>query len=289
MNFKSKLDSGNFAILAEIDPPKGTDVSSMVANAKKVKGKVDVFVVPEMSNAVMRMSSLGGATILQNHGLETMMQACCRDRNRIALQADILAANGCGIFNIMAVTGEDPSFGDHYLAKAVYDIDNIELLQAIQKLMRGKDLSGIEISGSPDLFAGSTVIPGFKGQAFELELEGMKKKIDAGAQFFVTPPLFDLSTLEPFLNRIDYKKTNIIPTVLLLKSVGMARYMDQNIDHIHIPKTLISRIQKSSDKVRECISIAAETISRLKDEGFKGVMISTIGWENKLSDILEQL
>jgi len=289
MNLKSKLDSGNFTILAEIDPPKGADASGMVSNAKKVKGKVDAFVVPEMSNAVMRMSSLGGATILQNHGLETIMQLCCRDRNRIALQADILAANGCGISNIMTVTGEDPSFGDHHQAKSVYDIDVIELLHTIQKLRHGKDMAGIELAGSPDLFAGSTVIPGFKGQAFEFELEEMKKKTDAGACFFVTPPLFNLPAIEPFINRVDYKKTNIIPTVLLLKSVGMARYMDRNIDHVHIPQTLINRIQKSSDKTRECITIASEIISTLKNEGFKGVLISTVGWENKLPDILEAI
>ncbi len=289
MNLKSKLESGQFAILAEIDPPKGVDTSGMVANTKKVKGKVDVFVVPEMSNAVMRMSSLGGAILLQKHGLETMMQVCCRDRNRIALQADILAANGCGISNVMAVSGEDPSFGDHHEAKAVYDIDVCELLHGIQGLCNGKDMAGIDLAGAPDLFTGSTVIPGLKEHAFDLELEEMKKKTDAGSSFFVTPPLFDLSSIEPFLNRVDYKKTNIIPTVLLLKSVGMARYMDRNIDHVHIPKTLIKRIQKSPDKIRECVAVASEIISTLKKEGFKGVLISTIGWENRLPDILEQI
>ena len=128
MNLKRKFEAGEFAILAEIEPPKGVDVSMMVANAKKVKGIVDAFMVPEMSSAVMRISSLGGAMVLQKAGLETVLQVCCRDRNRLALQGDLLAAYACGITNVMAVSGEDPSIGDHHQTRSVYDIDLIELL-----------------------------------------------------------------------------------------------------------------------------------------------------------------
>ena len=156
MTLKHKFDVGDFVILAEVDPPKGVDISAMTDNAMRVKGKVDAFVVPEMSNAVMRMSSLGGAMILQARGLETVVQLNCRDRNRIALQADLLAAFGCDITNVMAVTGEDPSFGDHHQARSVYDIDILELLQAIKGLELGKDMAGIELNGSPDFMVGST-------------------------------------------------------------------------------------------------------------------------------------
>ena len=289
MHLKNKFDKGEFAILAEMEPPKGVDVSMMVTNATSVKGKIDAFVVPEMSNAVMRMSALGGALILQGKGMETVMQVCCRDRNRLALQADILAAYACGITNIMAVAGEDPSFGDHHQTKAVNDIDLEELLQAVKKLQSGKDMAGIELAGIPEFQVGSTVNPGLKGQALELELDEMKRKIDAGTRFFITPSLFDISAIEPFLNRINHKEVKIIPTVLLLKSVGMARYMARNVDYVHIPDMLIKRIQKAPDKVRECIVIASEIISELRNESFSGVVISTIGWENRLIDILDKI
>lgn len=288
MQFKRKLDAGEFVILTEMDPPKGVDVSNMVANAIKVKGKVDAFVVPEMSNAVMRMSSLGAAMILQGKGLETVMQVNCRDRNRIALQADLLAANGCGITNVMAVTGEEPSFGDHHQARSVYDINLLELLKAISNLQRGKDMAGIDLAGSPDFLVGSTVNAGDKRRSPELELEEMNKKVEAGAQFFISPPLFDLSAIEPFLKRVDLNETKIIPTVLLLKSLGMARYMARNVDHVFIPDSLIQRIQESKEKVRECIQIASEMVAALKQEGFSGVLISTIGWEHKISEILDK-
>ncbi|MBW2576098.1 MAG: methylenetetrahydrofolate reductase [Deltaproteobacteria bacterium] len=289
MNLKSKFEAGEFAVLAEMEPPKGVDVSTMVTNAMRVKGEVDAFVVPEMSNAVMRMSSLGGAMILQSKGMETVIQLNCRDRNRIALQADLLSAFGCGIANVMTVAGEETSFGDHHQARSVYDIDLLELLRAITGLQQGKDMAGIDLSGSPNFLVGSTVDAGAKGKSTELVLEEMNKKIEAGAQFFVSPPLFDLSTIQPFLKRVDPKKAKIIPTVLLLKSLGMARYMVRNVDNVFIPDSLIARIQKAPDKVRECTMIASEMVATLKKEGFSGVLISTIGWENKIPELLDRI
>ena len=286
MHLKNKFDIGEFAILAEMEPPKGVDISGMAANAARVKGVVDAFVVPEMSNAVMRMSALGGAMILQKKGMETVVQVCCRDRNRIALQADLLAAYGCGITNVMAVKGEDPSYGDHHEAKAVYDIELMELLQVIQKLQTGRDMAGVDLLGSPQFLVGSTVNAGVRAEDLDAELEEMNRKREAGAEFFVSPPLFDIAAIEPFLKQIDRRKVNLIPTVLLLKSLGMVRYIDRNLDHIHVPGALIDRIQKAPDKVRECIRVAAEMISTLKEEGFKGVLISTMGWENRLPEVL---
>jgi 5,10-methylenetetrahydrofolate reductase len=289
MRLKHKFDAGEFAILAEMEPPKGVDISGMVNNATRVKGRVDAFVVPEMSNAVMRMSSLGGSMILQRKGLETVMQVCCRDRNRIALQADLLAAHACGVRNIMAVTGEDPSFGDHHQARSVYDIDLLELLQAARALQGGKDMAGIELAGAPDFLIGATVDAGAPGKSPELVLEEMNQKIDAGAQFFITPPLFDLSAIEPFLRRVDIQQAKIIPTVLLLKSVGMARYIARNVANVYVPDALIDRIQKSPDKARECTQVASEMVTALKQNGFSGVYVATIGWEDKLPEILEGL
>jgi len=286
MQLKRKFEAGEFAILAEMEPPKGVDTSRMVANAKRVKDDVDAFVVPEMSNAVMRMSSLGAAMIFQQQGMEAVVQVCCRDRNRLALQADLLAAFGCGIPNVMAVTGEAPSYGDHHQARPVNDIDIFELLQTIEELQNGRDMAGIELTGSPTFTVGSTVNAGDRGKSPDLELAEMNKKIAAGTRFFITPPLFDIAAIEPFLKRVDREKAIIIPTVLLLKSLGMARYIARNMKDVDIPDEMIARIRKTPDKVRECIRIAAELVTTLKREGFDGVLLATLGWEHKLPEIL---
>jgi methylenetetrahydrofolate reductase (NADPH) len=284
MRLQEKLEAGEFVVLAEMEPPKGADVSDIVANAMSVKNSVDAFVVPEMSNAVMRMSSLGGAMVLANKGLEMVIQACCRDRNRLALQGDLLAAHALGIDNIMAVSGEDISFGDHHKARAVNDLDLGELLGAVQVLMGGKDMAGIELKGTPKFFVGSTVNAGTS--ALELELAEMDKKIAAGARFFVTPPIFDLEVLDRFMKRLEGRKVYIIPTVLLLKSVGMARYMQRHMDQVQIPEDFVTRIQKAPERMRECVQIAGELVAGLRFRGANGVLIATIGWEDKLPAIL---
>lgn len=286
MSLQKKLEDRQFAVLAEIEPPKGVDVSKMIAGAIKVRNKVDAFLIPEMGNAVMRISSLSGALLLKNNNLEPIMQICCRDRNRLALQADLLGAYASGIANVMVVKGEDPSFGDHHQARPVYDIKVTELLDAMQSHMNGKDMAGIELAGNPQYFIGSTVNAGAKEKDLETELVDMNQKTEKGTNFFILPPLFDISGIEPFLKRVDRKKVHLIPTVVLLKSVGMARYMQRNMDHVYIPQTLIQRIQKSEDKPRECLRIAADMINALKKEGFSGVLISTIGWEHKIPEIL---
>ncbi len=289
MSLEEKFRENKFVILAEMAPPKGADVAPMVENAMRVKGRVDAYVVPEMDNAVMRMSALGAAMVLQNKGMDAVMQVCCRDRNRLALQADLLAANACGVRQIMIVKGEAPSYGDHHQARAVYDIELLELFQVVKTLQSGRDMAGVDLMGAPQFFIGATVNAGAKDEALALEIEEMKHKIDAGAQFFIIPPVFDLSGIEPFLTEARAMNTRIIPTVLLIKSLGMARYIQRHMENVYISDDLIRRIQKASDKVRACIDIAAETISLLKNEGFAGAMISTIGWENKLPDVLERV
>jgi 5,10-methylenetetrahydrofolate reductase len=270
-----------------MEPPKGVDVSMMLANAKRVKEIVDAFVVPEMSNAVMRISSLGGALILQKEGMETVMQVCCRDRNRLALQGDLLGGYACGIRNVMAVSGEDPSFGDHHQARSVYDIDLITLLQTVKSLEKGRDMAGVELNGMPQFLAGTTCEAGAVGKSAEMEMEEVMKRAEAGARFFITPAIFDPNLLAPFQDRLTSLNLILIPTVLLLKSFGMARYIQTNMKHIHIPDRLIERLQRAPDKVRECIGIASELVSTFKSAGYHGVLLSTIGWEKKLPDIIE--
>jgi methylenetetrahydrofolate reductase (NADPH) len=285
MPLQEKLSAGEFVILAEMEPPKGTDVSDMVAAATGVKRMVDAFVVPEMNNAVMRLSSLGGALLLQSRGLETVMQVCCRDRNRLALQGDLLAAQALGIPNVMAVTGEEITHGDHHQAKAVYDIKLLELLHAIQTLQAGRDMAGVDLKGAPRFLVGATVkVPGSPA-SLKAELAELDQKVSAGARFFTTQPVFDVAVLEKFQQEVGSCPAAILPTVMLLKSVGMARYINAHME-MKIPEPFITRIQKAPDRVRECVQIAAEFLVAIKKQGFPGVLVSTIGWEDKLPSLL---
>ena len=286
MHLKCKFDGGEFAILAELIPPKGTDVSLMLDHAQKARDAVDAFVVTDMYNAIMRMSALCSAMLLQTRGLETVMQICTRDRNRLALQGDLLGANACGITNVVAISGEDPTFGDHRQARPVHDLDHLDLLYAISGLQNGKDMAGVDLDGHPQFLLGSTVNPGLQGQALELEIEKMNRRYDAGARFFITPPVFELDSIAAFLQRVDYRKYKIIPTLLLIKSLGMARYIDRNLKHVNIPRTLLNRLKSSRDKARETLRIAREIIGTFEDEGFCGVQISTLGGEERLAELL---
>ncbi len=287
MSLEAKIKSGEFVVLGEFEPPKGADFSRLVKNARQIKGRVDAVMVPEMGNAVMKASSLGGCAFLQSHGIETVFQVCCRDRNRLALQADILAAAALGIPNIMAVPGEDITYGDHPQARLVNDLNLIELLETIQKLQNGKDMAGVELSGSPSFCTGSTVNAGALGGVMDIEMQNLNKMINLGVQFLITTPVFDLHRFQQFMKHVDTSKGAVIPTVLLLKSAGMARYIDRNIKSISIPKEMIRDIQKAPDKLKQCIKLAAEIIGSLKDMGMAGVMISTVGWEDKLPQVLD--
>jgi len=275
-------------VLGEFEPPKGADFTPLSKSANLSRGRLDAVVVPEMANAVLKASSLGGCAFLQREGLETIFQLCCRDRNRLALQADILSAAALGIKNLMAVPGEDIRFGDHPQGRAVNDLDLMGLLEAAQKLQSGKDLSGIELRGSARFCVGSTLDTGAPGGLLNIELENLKRKVELGVEYVVTNPIFDLRRFEQFLKRIDIKPLVVIPTVLLLKSAGMARYIDRNIKGVAIPPEIIRDIQKASDKIKECVRIAAQIVTRIKDMGMAGVLVSTVGWEDKLPLILDE-
>jgi methylenetetrahydrofolate reductase (NADPH) len=259
MTLQEKIRSGKFVVLGEFEPPKGADFSLLSKSANLTRGRLDAVVVPEMANAVLKASSLGGCAFLQREGVETVFQLCCRDRNRLALQADILSAAALGVRNLMAVPGEDIRFGDHPQARTVNDLDLVGLLE----------------TGAP-------------GGLLNIELENLKRKTDLGVEYVLTNPIFDLRRFEQFTKRIDIKPLAVIPTVLLLKSAGMARYIDRNIKGVSIPAEIIRDIQKAPDKANECVRIAAEIISRVREMGMAGVLISTVGWEDKLPLILDE-
>lgn len=289
MALREKLKRGKFVILGEFEPPKGSDFSALLNHANQVKGRVDAVVVPEMANAVMKASSLGACAVFRNHGIETVLQVCCRDRNRLALQADLLAAGALGIPSVMGVAGEDITHGDHPQARTVNDLELLELIEVIQKLMQGKDMSGIELRGTPQFLVGSTVDSSATGGLLEIELDHLEKKIASGVEFVVTRPVFDLHLFQQFLRRVNTDKVSVIATVLLLKSAGMARYIDRNVKGISIPSEMIRDIQKAPDKVDECIRIAADTARHLRDMGLGGVLISTVGWEDRLPRVLDRI
>jgi 5,10-methylenetetrahydrofolate reductase len=289
MALEEKIHAGRFVVLGEFEPPKGNNFSSYVKHANQVRGRLDAFVVPEMASAVLKASSLGACALLQREGIETVFQVCCRDRNRLALQADLLAAGGLGVKNLMVVSGDDITHGDHPQARTVNDLTTMELLEVVQRLGTGKDMAGIELDGVPRFCTGSTLDNTAAGGLLEIELENLQKKIALGAKFFITHPIFDLRAFQQFLKRVDSSKIALIPTVLLLKSAGMARYIDRNIKGVSIPAEMIRDIQKASDKVEICTKIAAQTISRIKEMGMAGVLISTVGWEDKLPMILDQI
>ncbi len=289
MALRDKLKRGKFVILGEFEPPKGSDFSPLLQHANQVKGRIDAVIVPEMANAVMKASSLGACAVFKNHGIETVLQICCRDRNRLALQADILAAGALEIPSVMGVAGVEISLGDHPQARTVNDLELVELLEVIQGLMNGKDMAGIELRGSPGFLVGSTVDSSATGGLLEIELENLEKKIEAGVEFVVTRPVFDLHLFQQFLRRIDTKRVSVIATVLLLKSAGMARYIDRNVKGISIPSEMIRGIQKAPDKADECIRIAADTARHLKEMGLAGVVISTVGWEDRLPRVLDRI
>jgi 5,10-methylenetetrahydrofolate reductase len=288
MPLQEKIRSGKFTVLGEFDPPKGTDFSLLRDSAMLTKGRVDAIVIPEMANAVLKASSLGACAFFQKEGIETVLQLCCRDRNRLALQADLLSAGALGIENIMAVAGEDIKFGDHPHARTVNDLDLLELLDAVHKLQNGKDLAGIELNGAPRFFVGSTIDTGVSGGLLDIELENLEKKITSGVEYVVTNPVFDLRGLQQFIKRVDVDKIKVIPTVLLLKSAGMARYIDRNVKGISIPSEMIQGIQKAPDKAEECVRIAGDLIARIREMGLPGVLVSTIGWESRLPQVLDK-
>jgi len=288
MPFQEKIRSGKFVVLGEFEPPKGSDFSPLQESAGLTKGRVDAIVIPEMANAVLKASSLGGCAFFQKEGIETILQVCCRDRNRLAIQADILAAGALGINNIMAVAGEEIKYGDHPKARTVNDLDLTEVLEAVQTLQSGKDLAGIELRGAPRLCIGTALDTAVAGGLLDIELENLDKRIELGVEYVITNPIFDLRRFQQIMKRVDTTKIKVIPTVLLLKSAGMARYIDRNVRGVFIPPEMIRGIQKAPDKPSECIRIAGDLITRIKDMGMAGVMVSTIGWEKYLPQVLDE-
>ena len=286
MSLQSKLESGKFAITCEVGPLKGTDITEVEEAAELLRDKVDAANVTDQQSSVMRLGSLVVSSILVRRGLEPIFQMTCRDRNRLALQSDLLSAWVMGIRNVLALTGDLPALGDHPEAKAVYDLDSVTLLHTISRLNEGYDMAGNELKGKPSFFPGVVVkVESNTEAAMELQLIKMEKKIAAGARFFQTQAVYDAEHFAKFMKRVEKFRVPILAGVIPLKSAGMARFMNKNVSGVFVPDDLIQKMIDAEDKTATGIQIATDLIKQMKGL-CQGVHIMAIGWEKKVPSII---
>jgi len=284
LSFSDVLKSGKFLITTDVIPPKGINISKMLSRIDSLVGKVDAVNVVDLPSSVMRVSPLPIALLLKERGLEPILQMTCRDRNRLALQADLLGGYIMGITNILALTGDEIDLSDDPEAKPVFDLDSIELLKAARKLEKGYDLAGNPLRGSPKFCIGAVVDPG--ANPVEPEIERMQQKVEAGAEFFQTQPIFDVTVLVEFLEKAGKVETPILGGVLLLKSAKMARFMNEKVPGVRILKDLIHPMEKTQDPVQTAIKITSSIINQIKGT-CRGVHIMTLNWEDKVPAVLK--
>ena len=288
MGFRQALESGKFLVTAEIGPGKGTDSDVLLRDASTLKERVHAINVTDMPSSVMRLSSMAACHLLTDIGVEPIFQATCRDRNRLALQSDLLGAWVLGIRNVLALTGDHPALGDHPQAKPVFDLDSVSLLEVIGKLNAGVDMACNELKGVTDFLPGAVGNPGADTEAaLDLQIMKMEKKIEAGAQFFQTQAIYDIDRFEKFMRRTKGYRTRILGGVILLKSAGMARFMNKNVAGVFVPEYLIKEMTETKDKVKTSIKIAARLVRELKDL-CHGVHIMAIGWEKRVPQVLAE-
>ena len=286
MSFKEQLESGKFVVVAELQPPKGSDLSELVGHADILKGRVDAINVPDLQNAIMRLGSLSVCSQLKAKGLEVIFNLCCSNRNRLALQSELLNASVLSLKNIFLLQGDPPSIGDHFEAQAVFDLDVMGLLGAAKRLQEGYDLMGNDLQGKPQFCLGTQINAAAKGHVLDLEVMDMEKKIRAGVDFFITSSIYDVSLFERFIKKVTHFKVPIIAGVTLLKSVGMARYVNKHVEGASIPDSTIDQMMKASDKQKASIEIAGGLIKELKGL-CRGVQIIPIGWEKQIPAVLD--
>ncbi|MBS6024112.1 MAG: methylenetetrahydrofolate reductase [Paeniclostridium sordellii] len=285
---KEALESGKFAVTAEMAPPKGTDLSHLIKCARAVKGRVHAVNVTDFQSAVMRTTSLTTCKLLKDEGLEPVLQVTGRDRNRIAIQGELLSAGVFGIKNMLALTGDHTIVGDHPQAKPVFDLDCVGILKTAQKLSQGTDMVGNQLKGAPEFYLGASVTPRYT--PIEVQLLKMKKKINAGAEFFQTQAVYDIDTMRYFRSHTKDMNTKVLAGIIPLKSPGMAKFMNANVPGIYVPEELIDRLKSVGKEnwVNEGIKIAGELIKQLKEENLcDGIHIMAIGAEENIPAILD--
>jgi 5,10-methylenetetrahydrofolate reductase len=286
MTLKERLDSGKFAVVVEVQPPKGNDLSEVYEYGELLRGRVDAVNVPELQNAIMRLGSLSVCSLLKSKGMEVIFNLSCSDRNRLALQSELLNASALGLRNVLILQGDHPSIGDHFEAQPVFDLDVVGLLGAVKRLQEGYDMMGNDLKGKPQFFVGTQVNAAAKGHVLDLEVMDMEKKIRMGVDFFFTNSIYDVSLLETFIKKVAHFKVPIIVGITLLKSVGMARYVNKHVEGTSIPDSIIDQLMKAADKQKASIEIAGGLIKELKGL-CQGVQIIPIGWERQIPALLD--
>ena len=291
-NLEKILSSGQFAVTAECGPPKGTSAKVIQKKGELLKSHCDALNVTDNQTAIVRMSSLSGCVLLKQVDVEPVMQMVVRDRNRLAIQSDILGAVALGIRNVLCLSGDHQKFGNHPTAKGVYDIDSMQLLQTLKHMRDEKKfLSGDDISGDVPLFLGAAANP--FADPFEFRVTRLAKKIKAGADFIQTQAIFDVPKFTRWMDMVRDRgldqKVHILAGVIPVKSVGMARYMKNNVSGLSVPKELIDRMANAKDAKEEGVKICLEIIEKIKEiKGIHGVHIMAVAWEDIVPDIVEK-
>ena len=284
MSLREKIKTGKFIVTSEIGPPKGIDIKEVLEDAELIKGRVDAINVTDLQSSVMRVGSLAICRLLKEKGFEPVYQMTCRDRNRLALESDMLSASVLGVEDLLLLTGDYTTLGDHPQAKPVFDLDAVQLIGVAKALMAGRDMVGNELKGRPDFCIGAVVNPG--ADPLEPEIIKMEKKITAGAEFFQTQAVYDVEQFRKFLEAAKHLKTTIIAGIVLLKSAGMARYMNKNVSGVFVPDNLIKEMETAEKKSIKSVEIAARIINELKNI-VNGVHIMPIGWDKKVPLVLD--
>ena len=277
-----QLALGRFVVTAEIAPPKGVDLDVILEQAAALKG-VTAVNVTDNQGANMRTSPVAVAAVLARAGCEPVLQLTCRDRNRMALQSELLGASLLGIENLLLLSGDHPSFGDHPQSRPVFDLDSIHLLKVVKGLNGGFDMAGKPLSRAPFFFPGAAAVP--EGEPFELMFHKFRKKVLAGARFFQTQAIFDTAKLARFMDAAAPLGVPVLAGVLLLKSARMCRFLNANIPGVRVPQTIIERLEKAADPTEEGVAIAGELV-RFARTCCQGVHLMTLGQEKRIPEIL---
>ncbi|MBO7184905.1 MAG: methylenetetrahydrofolate reductase [Oscillospiraceae bacterium] len=297
---QEKLASGQFAITAEMAPPKGCDFTEQLEVAELLKGKVDAVNVTDMQSACLKASSLGLCIKLQQAGIDAIVQMTGRDRNRMAIMGDVLSASAFGINTVLALTGDHPTVGDCKESQPVYDLDSVGILKMLTEMEQtGTDCGGNALSSTPKLFKGAVVTPVY--DPLPLQISKLKKKVAAGAQFIQTQGIFDMESLKHFMQEVRAAGITvpIMAGIIPLKTAGMAKFMNANVPGIQVPDWMIERLEAAAAEGKEKgvkglpmqagIDMAAEFIAQIKAEGVcEGVHIMAIGAEHNVPEILKR-
>ena len=280
------LQAGEFVVTGEIGPPKGIDTHEMEEELEHLRGRVVATNVTDIQSSVMRLGSLAVCSRMVGMGLEPVFQMTCRDRNRLALQSDLLSAAWLGIENVLALTGDHVVLGDHLAAQPVFDLDSVSLLRAMSMLEAGKDMAGNDLAGAPKFFKGAVVTPA--ADPLEPQLIKLEKKVRAGAQFIQTQAVYDAEQFARFMEQVEHLGVPVLVGIVVLKSPAMARFMNKNVAGVVVPDSLIDDMAavEKTDRRKKSAEIAGRLVAQMKDM-CQGAHLMTLGWTALVPDILE--